>query len=48
MRVLVTGGAGYIGSTAADILMSQGYEVSVFDDCSTGHADNVATGVTFI
>ena len=48
MRVLVTGGAGYIGSTAADILISQGYEVSVFDDCSTGHADNVATGVTFI
>jgi len=48
MRVLVTGGAGYIGSTAADILMLQGYEVSVFDDCSTGHADNVATGVTFI
>ena len=48
MRVLVTGGAGYIGSTAADILKSQGYEVSVFDDCSTGHADNVATGVTFI
>ncbi len=48
MRVLVTGGAGYIGSTAVDILISQGYEVSVFDDCSTGHAVNVATGVTFV
>ena len=48
MRVLVTGGAGYIGSTAADILIAQGYDVSVFDDCSTGHADNVAAGVTFV
>ena len=48
MRVLVTGGAGYIGSTAVDILIAQGYEVSVFDDCSTGHADNVASGVTFV
>ncbi len=48
MRVLVTGGAGYIGSTAVDLLMSQSYEVSVFDDCSTGHADNVAAGVTFV
>lgn len=48
MRVLVTGGAGYIGSTAADILISQGYEVSVLDDCSTGHADNVPAGVSFV
>jgi UDP-glucose 4-epimerase len=48
MRVLVTGGAGYIGSTAVDILIAQGYEVSVFDDCSTGHADHVAAGVTFV
>ena len=48
MRVLVTGGAGYIGSTAVDILIAQGYEVSVFDDCSTGYADNVPSGVTFV
>jgi UDP-glucose 4-epimerase len=48
MRVLVTGGAGYIGSTAVEILIAQGYEVSVFDDCSTGHADNVPSGVTFV
>ncbi len=48
MRVLVTGGAGYIGATAVEILIAQGYEVSVFDDCSTGHADNVASGVTFV
>ena len=48
MRVLVTGGAGYIGSTAVEILIAQGYEVSVFDDCSTGYADNVPSGVTFV
>lgn len=48
MRILVTGGAGYIGSTAVDILMSQGFDVNILDDCSTGHADNVPAGTTFI
>ena len=44
MRVLVTGGTGYIGSTAVDILLSQGYEISIIDDCSTGHADTAPAG----
>ena len=48
MRVLVTGGAGYIGSTAVEILSTQGYEITVLDDCSTGHAENVPAGVRFI
>jgi UDP-glucose 4-epimerase len=48
MRVLVTGGAGYIGSTAVDILLSQGYEISVIDDCSTGHEDSLPAGINFI
>ena len=48
MRVLVTGGAGYIGSSAVAILLERGYEVSVLDDCSTGHADAVAKGARFI
>ncbi len=48
MRVLVTGGAGYIGSTAVDVLLSQGYEIAILDDCSTGHADTVPAGVSFI
>jgi UDP-glucose 4-epimerase len=48
MHVLVTGGAGYIGSTAVDILLSQGHEISVLDDCSTGHADSLPTGIDFI
>jgi UDP-glucose 4-epimerase len=48
MRVLVTGGTGYIGSTAVEILLTQGYEISILDDCSMGHADTVPAGVRFI
>ena len=48
MRILVTGGAGYIGSTAAAILLERGFEVTVLDDCSTGHIDAVPSGAKFI
>lgn len=48
MRVLVTGGAGYIGSIATTILLERGYKVVVFDDLSMGHADAVDTRATFI
>lgn len=48
MRVLVTGGTGYIGSTAVELLLGQGYEVSILDDCSTGHADSVPSAARFI
>jgi UDP-glucose 4-epimerase len=48
MRVLVTGGTGYIGSTAVEIMLSQGYEISILDDCSMGHADTVPAGVRFV
>lgn len=47
-RVLVTGGAGYIGSIAAHMLLSQDFEVTVIDDCSTGHSDAVPGGAKFI
>lgn len=47
-RILVTGGAGYIGSTATAILVDRGYEVVVFDDLSTGHADAVDSRATLI
>ena len=48
MRILVTGGAGYIGSVATAMLLDRGYEVTVLDDLSTGHADAVSKGANFI
>jgi UDP-glucose-4-epimerase GalE len=40
-KILVTGGAGYIGSTTAHLLARRGYEVVVLDDLSRGHRHNV-------
>ena len=40
-RILVTGGAGYIGSHTVHLLKRSGYEVTVIDDLSRGHAHNV-------
>ena len=37
MRVLVTGGAGYVGAVSVDALVAAGHEVVVLDDLSTGH-----------
>jgi len=48
MRVLVTGGAGYIGSVVAAQLYECGHEVTVLDDLSTGHSDAVPHGVHFV
>jgi UDP-glucose 4-epimerase len=48
MRLLVTGGAGYIGSVVAAQLVAAGHEVVVLDDLSTGHADAVPAGAVFI
>jgi UDP-glucose 4-epimerase len=48
MRVLVTGGAGYIGSVVAAQLIATEHEVTVLDDLSTGHADAVPAGATFV
>jgi len=46
MRVLVAGGAGYIGSVVTAALLAGGHEVTVLDDLSTGHADAVPDGAT--
>jgi UDP-glucose 4-epimerase len=41
MRILLTGGAGFIGSHVADAFLSAGHEVAVVDNLSTGNRDNL-------
>ena len=48
MKLLVTGGAGYIGSVVGRQLLEAGHEVVVLDDLSTGHADAVPEGVELV
>jgi UDP-glucose 4-epimerase len=48
MRILITGGAGYIGSVTADLLCGQGHEIVVLDDLSTGHRPALPAGAAFI
>jgi UDP-glucose 4-epimerase len=45
MRLLVTGGAGYIGAVVVSQLVAAGHEVEVLDDLSTGHASALPDGV---
>jgi UDP-glucose 4-epimerase len=47
LRLLVTGGAGYIGSVVAALLCAQGHDVVVLDDLSTGHRDAVPAAARF-
>lgn len=47
-NVLITGGAGFIGSNLADRLTARGDKVFVIDDLSTGRATNVSDNVTFV
>lgn len=48
MRVLVTGGAGYIGSVVSEQLIGDGHQVVVYDNLSKGHAHAVVEGAEFI
>src|SRR3954447_8049321 len=48
MKVLVTGGAGYIGSVVASQLVEAGHETVVLDDFSKGHADAVPEGTRLV
>lgn len=48
MKTLVLGGAGYIGSVVTRLLLDDGHDVVVLDDCSTGHADAVPPGVELV
>jgi UDP-glucose 4-epimerase len=48
MRILVTGGAGFIGSNISDAFLAKGHEVCVLDDLSSGRRENVSTAATFV
>jgi len=48
MRILITGGAGYIGSQMVRQLLEKNYEVVVFDDLSGGHPEFLPKGVSLI
>jgi UDP-glucose 4-epimerase len=48
MRVVVTGGAGYIGSVVAEQLLEAGHEVVVVDNLAKGHREAVPDGAAFV
>lgn len=47
MNVLITGGAGFIGSSIADAYKERGHEIVIVDNLSTGRLENVPKGATF-
>lgn len=48
MKILVTGGAGFIGSHVADLLIEKGHEVILIDNLSTGQKENINQSAIFI
>ena len=48
MRIFVTGGAGYIGSVTAELLLDEGHEVAIFDNLIEGHRRAVDSRAQFI
>ncbi len=48
MRILVTGGAGFIGSHVVDAYINAGHEVTVVDDLSTGKPENINSDARFL
>ena len=48
MRILVTGGAGYIGGTVARLLLAGGHSVTIYDNLCHSKGSAVASGADFI
>ncbi len=48
MKILVTGGAGYVGSVCAEVLLKRGHSVVVLDNLSEGHRRAVPAGAAFV
>jgi hypothetical protein len=48
VKVCVTGGAGYVGSVVAELLIARGHEVVVLDNLSTGHRDAIPAGCRLV
>lgn len=48
MRILVTGGAGYIGGTVAQLLLDQGHQVAIYDNLCHGHRSMLPAGAEFV
>ena len=48
MKILVTGGAGYIGSVATELLLRDGHQVVVFDNLQQGHSAAVEPAAEFV
>jgi len=48
MKIMVTGGAGYIGGTVAALLIAKGHQAVVYDNLSHGRRDLLPAGVDFV
>lgn len=48
MRCLITGGAGFIGSHVAELLLTHGCSVTIVDSLATGRKENIIEGASFI
>jgi len=48
VRVLVTGAAGFIGSTTAEMLLARGHEIVALDNLASGRKENVPVNATFV